>query len=388
MSAASEPDPLSGRPVGRKVDATPARRPGPVVLEGRFGRVEKLDADRHGAALWQALKDDNATWAYLGYGPFADAAAFAAWLAERPKLDDPYSYAIVEPGGRAVGIATLMEIRPAMRVIEVGNIVYSPALQRTGLATEAQYLLARYVFETLGNRRYEWKCNALNAPSRRAAARFGFTFEGLFRQHQIVKGRNRDTAWFSMLDSEWPARKAAYERWLAPDNFDAAGRQKTSLAALNRGTLAGLRRANAGDVDAVTAFQRAAYAKNRVLLGVEPQPLQADYTQILAEYEVWLYESGDGLDGVLILEPRRDDLLIWSIATAPHLHAQGLGRRLLAAAEERTRALGLAVVRLYTGEKLTGNIAWYERHGFVRERVEELGDRRAVHMMKRIEPES
>jgi RimJ/RimL family protein N-acetyltransferase/N-acetylglutamate synthase-like GNAT family acetyltransferase len=384
MSAASEPDPLSGRPVGRKVDATPARRPGPVVLEGRFGRVEKLDADRHGAALWQALKDDNATWAYLGYGPFADAAAFAAWLAERPKLDDPYSYAIVEPGGRAVGIATLMEIRPAMRVIEVGNIVYSPALQRTGLATEAQYLLARYVFETLGNRRYEWKCNALNAPSRRAAARFGFTFEGLFRQHQIVKGRNRDTAWFSMLDSEWPARKAAYERWLAPDNFDAAGRQKTSLAALNRGTLAGLRRANAGDVDAVTAFQRAAYAKNRVLLGVEPLPLLADYANIVADYETWLYESADGLDGVLILEPRTDDLLIWSIATAPRLHSQGLGRRLLAAAEERTRALGLAVVRLYTGEKLTGNIAWYERHGFVRERVEDLGDRRAVHMMKRI----
>jgi RimJ/RimL family protein N-acetyltransferase len=383
MSAAAEPDPLSGRPIGRKVDGTPARRPGPVVLAGRFGRVEKLE-DRHGAALWQALKDDNATWAYLGYGPFADAAAFAAWFAERPKLDDPYSYAVVEPGGRAVGIAALMEIRPAMRVIEVGNIVYSPALQRTPLATEAQYLLARYVFETLGNRRYEWKCNALNAPSRRAAARFGFTFEGLFRQHQIVKGRNRDTAWFSMLDTEWPARKAAYERWLAPDNFDAAGRQKLSLASLNRGALAGLRRANAGDVVAVTAFQRAAYAKNRLLLGVEPQPLQADYTTILAEYETWLYESTDGLDGVLILAPRADDLLIWSIATAPRLHGQGLGRRLLAAAEERARALGLAVVRLYTGEKLTGNIAWYERHGFVRERVEDLGDRRAVHMMKRI----
>jgi RimJ/RimL family protein N-acetyltransferase/GNAT superfamily N-acetyltransferase len=384
MSPASEPDPLSGRPVGREVDGTPARRPGPVVLAGRFGRVEKLDAARHGAALWQALKHDSATWAYLGYGPFADAAAFAAWLAERPKLDDPYSYAIVTPEGRAVGIATLMEIRPAMRVIEVGNIVYSPALQRTPLATEAQYLLARYVFETLGNRRYEWKCNALNAPSRRAAARFGFTFEGLFRQHQIVKGRNRDTAWFSMLDAEWPARKAAFERWLAPDNFDADGRQKLSLLALNRGAFAGLRRADVGDVDAVTAMQRAAYAKNRPLLGVEPLPLLADYNEILAEYETWLYESADGLDGVLILEPRTDDLLIWSIATVPRLHGQGLGRRLLAAAEERTRALGFAVVRLYTGEPLTHNIAWYTRHGYARERVEDLGDRRAVHMMKRL----
>ena len=128
-----------------------------------------------------------------------------------------------------------MDIRPAARSIEVGHIVYSPALQRTPLGTEVQYLLARYAFETLGNRRYEWKCNALNAPSRRAALRYGFVFEGMLRQHNIAKGRSRDTAYFSMLDSEWPARKAAFERWLAPDNFDAQGRQKTSLAALNGG---------------------------------------------------------------------------------------------------------------------------------------------------------
>jgi RimJ/RimL family protein N-acetyltransferase len=126
-----------------------------------------------------------------------------------------------------------MEIRPAMRVIEVGHIVYSPALQRRPLGTEAQYLLARYAFETLGYRRYEWKCNALNAASRQAALRYGFVYEGTLRQYLIAKGRNRDNAWFSMLDSEWPARKAAFERWLAPENFDRDGRQRTSLRALN-----------------------------------------------------------------------------------------------------------------------------------------------------------
>jgi RimJ/RimL family protein N-acetyltransferase len=149
------------------------------------------------------------------------------------KLDDPYSYAIIDRSSQAVGIATLMEIRPPMRVIEVGNILYSPALQRTPLGTEAQYLLARYAFEALGYRRYEWKCNALNAPSRRAALRYGFVFESIMRQHMIVKGRSRDTAYYSMLDTEWPKRKAAFERWLAPENFDAQGRQRTSLSELN-----------------------------------------------------------------------------------------------------------------------------------------------------------
>jgi RimJ/RimL family protein N-acetyltransferase len=140
---------------------------------------------------------------------------------------------VLNRDGRAVGIVTLMEIRPAMRVVEVGHIIYSPALQRTPLATEAQYLLARHAFEELGYRRYEWKCNALNAPSRRAALRFGFTFEAIFRQHMIVKGRSRDTAWFAMLDQEWPARKRAFETWLAPENFTSEGQQKRSLAELN-----------------------------------------------------------------------------------------------------------------------------------------------------------
>ncbi len=221
-------------PIGVVVDATPAARPGAVKLEGRHCRIEKLDPSRHGDALWQAVKGDDRLWPYMGYGPFADGKAFANWLDERAVLLDPFSYAVLDwASGNALGIVTLMEIRPAMRVIEIGNIVYSGSLQRTRAATEAQYLMARYVFQDLGYRRYEWKCNALNAPSRRAAMRLGFTYEGTFRQHMIVKGRNRDTAWFAMLDSDWPGRRAAFERWLAPGNFDERREQRESLSALN-----------------------------------------------------------------------------------------------------------------------------------------------------------
>jgi RimJ/RimL family protein N-acetyltransferase len=221
---------VSEQPVGAPIDPAPAERPGPVTLTGRFCRVEKLDAARHADGLWQLLKGHDHVWDYLAVGPFTDGRAFAAWLEERAVALDPYAYAVADyASGRPLGIVTLMEIRPAVRVIEIGNIVYSPALQRTAAATEAQYLVARYVFDYLRYRRYEWKCNALNAPSIRAAERFGFTFEGTFRQHMIVKGRNRDTAWFSITDGEWPRVKAAYERWLAPGNFDGSGKQRTRL---------------------------------------------------------------------------------------------------------------------------------------------------------------
>jgi RimJ/RimL family protein N-acetyltransferase len=218
-------------PVGPVVDATPAEFPGDAILCGHHGRVERLNAAKHGPALVEAMRGHGDIWAYIPAGPFADDAALSRYIAECEQSKERIFYAAVAPDGHALGILSLMEIRPAQRVVEVGNIVYAPALQRTPLATEAQYLIARYAFETLRYRRYEWKCNALNAPSRRSAERFGFTYEGIFRQHMIVKGRNRDTAWFSMLDSEWPARKAAFERWLAPENFDSNGRQKTKLGA-------------------------------------------------------------------------------------------------------------------------------------------------------------
>jgi RimJ/RimL family protein N-acetyltransferase len=225
--------PKTGQPVGAPVDGTPAALPGPVTLAGRFGRIEKLKSG-HAPSLWDAVKGADRLWTYMpSYGPFSDAETFSAWVAQRATLDDPHSYAIIDTAGRAVGVFALMAIRPEHRVIEVGHVVYSPALQRTPLATEAQYLLARYAFETLGYRRYEWKCDTLNAASRRAALRYGFTLEGIFRQHMIGKGRSRDTAWLAMLDSEWPARKANFERWLAADNFTADGKQIQSLSALN-----------------------------------------------------------------------------------------------------------------------------------------------------------
>jgi RimJ/RimL family protein N-acetyltransferase len=231
--ATSEPHPQTRQPIGLPVDATPAERPGPVTLKGRYGRLEKLRAE-HSAELWQAFAGHDQLWTYISAdGPFATAAEFSAFLAKRAASADPYAYAIIDLADRAIGYVTLLRIVPEHRVIEVGHVLYSPALQRTPLGTETQYLLARYAFETLGYRRYEWKCNSHNAPSRRAALRYGFVYEGTFRQYMIAKGRNRDNAWFSMLDSEWPARKANFERWLAPENFDGEGRQKVSLAALN-----------------------------------------------------------------------------------------------------------------------------------------------------------
>jgi RimJ/RimL family protein N-acetyltransferase len=217
--------------VGQAVDATPAKRPAPVTIQGRYGRIEKLSSSKHGAALWNAVKTHDAVWTYLFNGPFSVRADFDAYIGMVASRDDPYAYAILDKEEQPVGFATLMEIRPANRVIEVGNILYSPLLQKTPLATEVQYLLAHYAFEELGNRRYEWKCNSLNEPSRRAALRFGFTFEGIFHQHMIVKGRSRDTAWYAMMDHEWPSRKAAFEAWLDPSNFDAQGKQKKKLEA-------------------------------------------------------------------------------------------------------------------------------------------------------------
>jgi RimJ/RimL family protein N-acetyltransferase len=231
MTTASAPS-----PIGPLVDSHPAKRPERVTLKGRWITLAPLDPNAHADALYEGSNGDaarEAVWTYLFDGPYAGLDDFRVSLEAKARSTDPLFFAIIDnASGQAVGYQTFLRIDPPNRVIEVGNILYTPAMQRTAGATEAQYLFARYVFDDLGYRRYEWKCNNLNAPSKRAAERFGFTFEGVFRQHMIVKGRNRDTAWFSMLDREWPARKAAYERWLSPDNFDGQGRQKASLSEL------------------------------------------------------------------------------------------------------------------------------------------------------------
>jgi len=204
-----------------------------AALEGELVRLEPVDVARHAGQLFAAQSSAPELWAYLPYGPFESETAFRVWLTERAASSDPLFYAIIERmSGRALGMASFLRVEQGHGVIEVGHIWYSPALQRTRLATDAMYVMARHVFDDLGYRRYEWKCNALNEPSRRAAVRLGFTFEGVFRQHMVIKGENRDTAWYSMLDGEWPAAKAAFEAWLRPENFDAEGSQLRSLAEL------------------------------------------------------------------------------------------------------------------------------------------------------------
>ncbi|HMO57297.1 MAG TPA: GNAT family protein [Roseiflexaceae bacterium] len=224
-----------GQPIGAEL---PAWQPPPLpprqALGGRFCRVEPLDAARHAADLFAANAHDQngKMWTYLPYGPFPTMAEYQAWLAERAASADQHMYAIVVDG-RACGVAAYLRMTPAAGSIEVGHLAFSPLLQRTPAATEAMYLMMHQIFG-LGYRRYEWKCDTLNLPSRAAARRLGFSYEGVFRQAVVYKGRNRDTAWYAILDHEWPALERSYRRWLDPANFDDAGNQQVRLAELIR----------------------------------------------------------------------------------------------------------------------------------------------------------
>lgn len=231
-----------GQPVSPPVPdwKTPAR-PDPMTLSGRTCRLEPLGAE-HAADLFYAFSEDGegALWTYMPNGPFDDLAGYRVWLDDAAAQSDPLQFAILVDD-RPVGTASFLRIDPAAGSIEVGYITYSPRLQRTPAATETMYLMMKWAFDA-GYRRYEWKCNALNEPSRRAAHRLGFTYEGTFRQALVVKGRNRDSAWFSITNTEWPSVRDAFERWLDPANFDADGIQKTALSALTCEALAAGRR--------------------------------------------------------------------------------------------------------------------------------------------------
>jgi RimJ/RimL family protein N-acetyltransferase len=222
-----------GQPIGFPVYGWQlAAKPTSVAMVGQYCTLLPLDPDAHLSDLFDAFQTDinQHNWTYLPYGPFDDIDEFKSWLTGVSTASDPYFYSIVnQRTGKAVGIASYLRINPLDGVIEVGHIHFSPLLQRTPLATEAMYLMMHRVFDELGYRRYEWKCDALNEPSRRAAVRFGFQYEGTFRQMTMYKGRNRDTAWFSMLDHEWSNIKRAYEGWLSPKNFNESGVQRCAL---------------------------------------------------------------------------------------------------------------------------------------------------------------
>jgi len=211
----------------------PPERPSDAPMAGRYCRLERLSA-RHAADLHEAncLDPDGRMWTYLPYGPFESQTAYGAWIDSYCMAADPMFFAIVDlTTGKAVGVASYLRIDPANGCIEVGHLAFSPKLQRTPAATEAMFLMMERVYDA-GYRRYEWKCNALNAPSRASAMRLGFSFEGVFRQATIAKGRTRDTAWYASIDAEWPALKVAFQTWLAPANFDARGAQRVSLRTL------------------------------------------------------------------------------------------------------------------------------------------------------------
>lgn len=229
-----------GQPIGFLVaDWKPAARPAHKLLTGRFCSLEPLNTARHAADLYAAntLDAEGRNWTYLPYGPFDSLSSYSNWVDQFSATSDPLFFAIVSHAtGKAVGVASFLRIDPANGSIEVGHLNFSPLMQRTAVATEAMHLMMKEAF-ALGYRRYEWKCNALNLPSRQAAQRLGLSFEGIFRQAAVVKGHNRDTAWYAAIDLEWPALNKAFQTWLSPENFDDAGEQRVALSKLTASIL-------------------------------------------------------------------------------------------------------------------------------------------------------
>jgi RimJ/RimL family protein N-acetyltransferase len=369
----------------------PCAEPRPGRLSGR---LVTLDAYRSA--------DADALWACFGGTAFNDLARyfpnpdydsvepFRAWLDAAQAGWHTMVFRRVDTRD-VCGMASYMRMDPANGVVEVGSVCHGQSMQRSALATEAHYLMAKHVFDDLGYRRYEWKLNNENLPSHAAAVRMGFSFEGIFRNHILSRGKNRDTAWYAMIDAEWPVLRRAFEDWLAPDNFDAGGHQRVGLGVFNRRTLeAGpvVLHRSFGDADRIEieGLQRDAYARTQRHTQTTPIPLEWDYARVLEACEVWLarHETG-ALDGVLLLRREDDALLLESVATSSRASGSGLGSAMLEATIARGRALGQRHVRLITNA-LNPAAQWYRRRGFAVIKEEMRGKRRVLHMGLDITP--
>lgn len=367
-----------GQPIGPPLpNWVPPPIPPREPIDGRYCRLEPLDVNAHADGLYAAYATapDARGWTYLPYGPFPDRDAFRAWVAASSASADPLFFSVIDRDeGVPVGVASYLRIVPAAGSIEVGHIHYAPQARRTPAATEAMYLMMRQAFG-LGYRRYEWKCDALNAASRMAALRLGLSFEGVFRQAAVYKGRSRDTAWYAATDADWPPLAAAFEAWLDPGNFDADGRQKFRLSELtepllkNRGEEFGLRPATNADGEAV---RRVVWTVLREF-GFTPDPdgtdadlidLEASYLHAGGVFDVLTDPAGKvvGTVGLFPLGDGRCELRKMYLATG--CRGRGLGRRLLQHALRRARQLGFRRVELETASALRVAIRLYESFGF------------------------
>ncbi|TCD11370.1 GNAT family N-acetyltransferase [Oricola cellulosilytica] len=369
---------------------TPRPTPTNAPMSGCYFAIHPFDAESHCLALWEAFGGErtNEYLFHFGWPKMTSWRDLAGELEPRNQSGAFVTCVFCDrETGVPMGMANYMRIDEKNGVVEVGAVAHGAPMARSRAATEAHYLMARRVFDELGYRRYEWKLNNANEASHRAARRFGFVFEGIFRQAEVKPYGNRDTAWYSLIDKDWPAVRLAFETWLAPENFDGHGGQLMSLSSLTARTLATgdlrLVRAGSDSRTMVEEFQAKAYRRTREAIGGEPMPLEWDYGDIFAQCEVWLASRSEKLVGVLILRPRPGDLYLESIATAPEAAGTGLGAAMMTAATERARALARPAVRLVTN---TRNPAqdWYRRVGFEEEREEVLSDRKALHMVLRL----
>lgn len=365
-------------------------RPWPQVtaMRGNHVTVARWDAAQHSQQLWQALGGIGTNQLLFHFGwPQMDTADDLAAALQQRNDDNSFVTCVFEhkTTGHALGMASYMRIDQANGVIEVGAVAHGAALTRTRAATEAHYLMARAAFETWGYRRYEWKLNSTNQPSHAAARRFGFTYEGTFRQAEVKPYGNRDTAWYSMLDREWPHNKMAFDSWLQPANFDAGGKQLTSLSALTMRQLAcagtTLHRADASHADTATAFQAAAYQRTRDAIGTTPIPTEWNYKQMLSECEAWYSQDDQGWTSLLIVRPCDDHMILESIATRPGV--TGLASPLMEIVFQRARAYRCNNVQLMTNSKNSA-VGWYDALGFVITSSQQQAERTILHMRKTI----